>query len=65
MKKNSRFIIGSLNAWGIICLCIVFICVIVSSFVMQEVTVSSSNNDTPSIGYTVVVDPGHGGLDVK
>ena len=53
----------SLNAWGIICLCIVFICVIVSSFVMQEVTVSSSNNDTPSIGYTVVVDPGHGGLD--
>ncbi|MBQ3047933.1 MAG: N-acetylmuramoyl-L-alanine amidase [Clostridia bacterium] len=29
---------------------------------MESVT-AASNSDTPSIGYTIVVDPGHGGLD--
>ena len=30
---------------------------------MQSVTAASSNQDTPSIGYTIVIDAGHGGLD--
>lgn len=63
MKKFKKFIIQSLNLSTIIILSLTFLCVIISSIVMENVTASFSNTDTPSIGYTVVIDAGHGGLD--
>jgi len=62
MKQSRNFIITHLSAPLIIFLSIVFTSVIVSSFIMQSVTAFSSS-DVPSIGYTVVIDAGHGGLD--
>ena len=64
MKHLKRHIFSTVNLSSILILSITFVAVIVSSFVMESVT-AASNSDTPSIGYTIVVDPGHGGLDVK
>ena len=63
MKKNKKHIFSTLNLSSVLILTITFALVIISSFVMEAVNASSSNIDTPSIGYTVVIDAGHGGLD--
>lgn len=60
--KNLKIIFKTLNIWSILLFTVSFICVIISSFIVQSVS-ASSNNDTPSMGYTIVIDPGHGGLD--
>ncbi|MBQ9790454.1 MAG: N-acetylmuramoyl-L-alanine amidase [Clostridia bacterium] len=62
MKHSKKHLIETLSAPLIIFLCVIFATVIISSFVLESVT-ASSNTDTPSIGYTVVIDAGHGGLD--
>ena len=62
MKQTKKHVIATLSAPLIIFLCIIFASVIISSFILESVT-ASSNIDTPSIGYTVVIDAGHGGLD--
>jgi len=63
MKKNKKHLLKTINLSSILILLICFIAVIISSFIMQSVTAASSNQDTPSIGYTIVIDAGHGGLD--
>lgn len=63
MKKNKKHLFKTINLSSILILLICFIAVIISSFIMQSVTAASSNQDTPSIGYTIVIDAGHGGLD--
>lgn len=63
MKHFKKHIFKIFNLSSILILSITFIAVIVSSFIMEAVTASSSNSDTPSIGYIVVIDAGHGGLD--
>ena len=63
MKKNTKHLITSVSAPLVIFLCIMFSLVIVSSFIVESKSTLSSNLDTPSIGYTVVIDAGHGGLD--
>ena len=62
MKSKHFCFIKALNLSTIIFLATVFSVVITLSFIVDVATAESST-DTPSIGYTVVVDPGHGGLD--
>ena len=62
MKTKCHHIFHAINLSSLVFLAVVFSAVIVLSFVVDEATAQSST-DTPSIGYTIVVDPGHGGLD--
>ncbi len=62
MRKSKFYFISTINISLAIFICAVFAIVIASSFIMQSVTVSSTS-DTPMIGYTIVIDAGHGGLD--
>lgn len=63
MKNKNHLIITTMSAPLTIFLSIVFASVIITSFIMESTYASSSISDTPSIGYTIVIDAGHGGLD--
>ena len=50
---------------GLICFIVALSIIFASSFALSFISeaVAVSSEDAPSIGYTIVIDPGHGGLD--
>ena len=63
MKKLKKHIINSINFYSVLIFAVTFVCVIISSIIVENIASPTSNSDTPNIGYTIVIDAGHGGLD--
>lgn len=58
-QQNKFFIVNSASI--LLAILILFVsCIIVSK---SNQVVATSSEDSPKIGYTIVLDPGHGGLD--
>jgi len=65
MKKNKKFLFSLLSKGQILFFVFSFILVLVSSIALDISESSYETSGNESIDFTVVVDAGHGGLDVK
>lgn len=61
MKKHN-FLFGLISKGQLIFACLIFFLVFSSSFVLDIATASNMHSDGSMI-YSVVIDPGHGGID--
>ena len=63
MKKNN--VISIITKGQIFFALIVFSFVFATSFILQSATANETSENISKLNYVIVLDAGHGGLDVK
>ena len=64
MKTHKKFLFGCLKK-GQIIFCIIASLIVISSCAILDVSSATEISGKETLDFTVVVDPGHGGVDVK